>query len=101
MQARIYKPAKTAMQSGRGKTESWVLELVSGARRQSDPLMGWTSVDNMNDQVQLKFDTRAEAVAYAKREGLVFTVEEERTRKRLVKSYSENFSTDRKQPWTH
>lgn len=101
MQARIYQPAKTAMQSGRGKAEAWVLEFVSGANRQSDPLMGWTSVDNMADQVKLKFETRAQAVAYAKREGLTFTVEEAKTRKRMVKSYSENFSSDRKQPWTH
>lgn len=101
MQARIYQPAKSAMQSGRGKSQKWVLELVSSAQRSSDPLMGWTSVDNTNDQVRMTFATRAQAVAYAKREGLVFTVEEARDRKRLIKSYSENFSTDRKQPWTH
>ncbi len=101
MKARIYQPAKTAMQSGRNKTEDWVLEFVSDAKRQSDPLMGWTSVDSMVDQVRLTFETRAQAVAYAKREGMSFIVEEAKTRKRLVKSYSENFSAYRKQPWTH
>ncbi len=101
MHARIYRPAKTAMQSGRGKVKDWVLELASDAKRSSDPLMGWTSIDDMSGQVQLRFETRAKAIAYAKREGLTFTVQDEKPRKRLVKSYSENFSSDRKQPWTH
>ncbi|MEM8615635.1 MAG: ETC complex I subunit [Pseudomonadota bacterium] len=101
MDARIYKPAKTAMQSGRGKTKDWVLELVSGAKRVSDPVMGWTGINDMTGQVQLHFDSREQAIAYAKREGLTFKVEEPRERKRLVKSYAENFNSDRKQPWTH
>ena len=101
MDARIYKPAKTAMQSGRGKTKDWVLELVSGAKRSSDPVMGWTSIDDTTGQVRLHFDSREHAIAYAKREGLTFAVEEPREVKRLVKSYSENFAANRKQPWTH
>ena len=101
MDARIYKPAKTAMQSGRGKTKDWVLEFVSGAKRSSDPVMGWTSIDDTTGQVRLHFDSREQAIAYAKREGLIFAVEEPRETKRLVKSYSENFSATRKQPWTH
>ena len=101
MDARIYKPAKTAMQSGRGKTKDWVLEFVSGAKRASDPVMGWTSIDDTTGQDRLHFDSREQAIAYAKREGLTFSVEAPRKTKRLVKSYSENFSADRKQPWTH
>ena len=101
MDARIYKPAKTAMQSGRGKTKDWVLEFVSGGNRSSDPVMGWTSIDDTTGQVRLHFDSREQAIAYAKREGLIFAVEESRDVKRLVKSYSENFAANRKQPWTH
>lgn len=101
MDARIYKPAKTAMQSGRGKVKDWVLELTGAATRKSDPLMGWTSINDTTGQVGLRFDSREQAIAYAKREGLTFRVEEPRERKRLVKSYSENFSATRKQPWTH
>jgi hypothetical protein len=55
----------------------------------------------MTGQIGLRFDSREQAIAYAKREGLTFSVEEPRERKRLVKSYSENFSATRKQPWTH
>ncbi|MEL6830733.1 MAG: ETC complex I subunit [Pseudomonadota bacterium] len=101
MDARIYKPSKSAMQSGRSKTQDWVLEFVSDASRTADPVMGWISVDDTTGQVSLHFDTREQAIAYAKREGLTFTVEESRPRKRMIKSYAENFSSDRKQPWTH
>lgn len=101
MQARIYRPRKTSMQAGRAKTEHWVLEFDNKARRSSDPLMGWTSNAETLSQVRLTFDTREQAIAHAQREGLVFSVEETRERKRLVKSYSENFSPNRKQPWTH
>jgi hypothetical protein len=102
MEARIFKPSKSAMQSGRGGTRDWVLELVNpGARREVDPLMGWTSSDDTSSQVRLTFETREQAIAYAEREGLNFTVEEARPARRLVKSYAENFSARRKQPWTH
>ncbi|MEO0981756.1 MAG: ETC complex I subunit [Pseudomonadota bacterium] len=101
MTARIYKPAKTAMQSGRAKTADWVLVFESAGERRSDPLMGWTSIDDTDGQVRITFETREQAIAYAKREGLAFTVEEPRDAKRLVKSYSANFDAARKQPWTH
>ncbi len=101
MDARIYKPRRSAMQSGRAKTQQWVLELREDGKRTVDPLMGWTSIDDTASQVQLKFDTREQAIAYAKREGLTFTVEETRELKRIAKSYSENFAAGRKRPWTH
>lgn len=102
MQARIYKPAKSAMTSGRSKTKAWVLELVnSDAKRTVDPLMGWTSIDDNSGQVRLTFDTQEQAIDYAKSEGLTFTVTPSAERKRLVKSYSANFDANRKQPWTH
>ena len=101
MDAKIYKPAKTAMQSGRAKSQEWILEFASDSKRASDPMMGWTSINDTTGQVRLHFDTREKAIAYAKREGLTFSVEEPRATKRLVKSYAENFAADRKQPWTH
>ena len=101
MLARIYKPAKSAMQSGHANTQDWVLELSGKARRSKDPLMGWTSCDDTYGQVRMSFPTREKAITYAKANGLTFTVDEAPTRQRLIKSYSENFSADRKQPWTH
>lgn len=102
MQARIYKPSKSAMQSGKAKTANWVLEFIPDrSARKADPLMGWVSSSDTKSQIRLNFDTREDAIAYAKRENLTFTVDDPRPSSRLVKSYSANFSADRKQPWTH
>jgi hypothetical protein len=101
MDAKIYRPGRSAMQAGRAKTHGWVLEFLNSGKRSSDPLMGWTSIDDTASQVQLTFETREEAIAYARRHNLTFRVEEPREPRRLVKSYGQNFATDRKQPWTH
>ena len=39
MQARIYQPARTAMQSGTAKTHHWVLEYAPDSARSVDPLI--------------------------------------------------------------
>ena len=101
MQARIYRPAKTAMQSGRAGTEKWVLEYAPSARREADPLMGWTSSDDTRRQLRLRFSTMEEAVAYAEREGIPFMVEQPHERKLQPKAYADNFKFDRVRNWTH
>ncbi len=101
MVARIFKPAKTAMQSGMGRTKTWVLEFEPEAPREIDPLMGWTGSRDMRSQLRLTFDTKEEAIAYARRKGLAFRVIEPKVRRRMHKSYSDNFRADRAQPWTH
>ena len=67
MRARIYQPAKTAMQSGQAKTHNWVLDYAQGSAREVDPLMGWTSSSDTQTQVRLRFATKEEALAYAQR----------------------------------
>jgi hypothetical protein len=101
MQARIFKPAKTAMQSGRANTEKWVLEFAPADRREADPLMGWTSSDDTRRQLRLRFDTREEAVAFAEREGIPYFVEAPHERKLQPKAYADNFRFDRLSNWTH
>jgi hypothetical protein len=103
MRARIYQPARTAMQSGSAKTKTWVLEYVPASAREVDPLMGWTSSDDMNAQVKLRFDSRAAAEAYAKAQGLDYTVAEPKARKPVIRpgGYGENFATHRRGVWTH
>ena len=93
--ARIFRPAKPATQSGTAKTKQWVLEYEQATRRQPDPLMGWSSCADTLNQIQLRFDTREEAVAYAKRKGLEFTVIEPQERTPKPKSYADNFRYDR------
>lgn len=100
MTVRIYRPAKTAMQSGRGLTQEWLLEFEPGARR-PEPLMGWTSSDDTLAQVRLRFDTKDEAIAYAQKRGLQFVLEEPQERRIKPKAYADNFRFDRLRPWTH
>ena len=101
MLARIFRPGRTAMQSGKAKTRHWELEFEPGAARLPDPLMGWTQTTDMNGQVRLAFETRDEAVAYAQRHGLAFEVIEDHEPRTIIKAYADNFATSRKQPWTH
>jgi hypothetical protein len=101
MLARIYRPAKTAMQSGRVKTQLWELSFEPASALKLDPLMGWTQSSDMNGQVRLRFDTRDEAIAYARKHGIPFEVAPETEHKRVIKSYADNFAFSRKQPWTH
>ncbi len=101
MLARIFRPARNAMQSGKAKTKVWMLEFAPAAARLSDPLMGWTTTTDMKSQVRLAFDTREEAVAYAGRHGIPFEVLIENDAKTIPKAYADNFSFHRRQPWTH
>ena len=100
MTARIYKPARNAMQSGKGKAKEWFLEFVRETRPTADPLMGWTSGDT-STQVKLRFDTQAEAEDYARRNGIAFTVEAEAPSRLQKKSYPDNFKFGRATNWTH
>lgn len=101
MTARIYKPAKTAMQSGLARTKDWVLEHEPEAAREIDPLMGWTSSGDTRQQVKLAFETKEEAIAYAERNGLPYTLEEPQPRKAIRKAYADNFKFGRIGMWTH
>src|SRR5438552_17734551 len=89
--ARIYRPAKSAMQSGRAQTRKWVLEYELATRRDPDPLMGWSSARDTLNEVQLRFDSLEEAVAFADKHGLDYTVIEPQPRTPKVKSYADNF----------
>ncbi|SEW30351.1 ETC complex I subunit conserved region [Cognatiyoonia koreensis] len=103
MRARIFKPARTAMSSGTAKTRGWVLEYTRSSAREIDPLMGWTSSDDTQSQVRLKFDTKEAAVAYAKDHGIDALVTEPKPRKPNIRAggYGENFATNRRGAWTH
>ena len=103
MRARIYQPARTAMQSGSAKTHTWVLEFDQASEREVDPLMGWTSSSDTQSQVRLRFESREAAEAYATEKGIAFDVTEPKARKPVIRQrgYGENFATDRKGAWTH
>jgi NADH dehydrogenase len=103
MLARIYQPARNAMQSGQAKTKTWILEFAPETARVVDPLMGWTSSDDMNAQVKLSFDSKDAAIAYATGKGIAYTVAQPQKRKTNVRAggYGDNFATNRRGVWTH
>ena len=101
MLARIYQPARNAMQSGKARTKKWVLEYEPERAREIEPLMGWTASSDMRQQVSLDFDTKEEAIAYADKNSIPYQVFEPHKSAPKAKSYSDNFRFDRKIPWTH
>ena len=103
MRARIFCPARNAMQSGTARTRHWVLEFAPSEARRTDPLMGWTSSGDTQAQVRLRFETQAEAEAYAKAHGIDYIVLQPKTRRPNLRAqgYAENFATNRRQVWTH
>jgi hypothetical protein len=101
MTARIYKPAKTAMQSGHARTKEWVLEFEPAAPREVEPLMGWTASGDMLQQVRLQFDTAEQAIAYCERRGIAYELFQPKPSPPPIMSYADNFSATRREPWTH
>lgn len=101
MTARIFKPARNAMQSGSAKTKLWLLEHEPAEARRVEPLMGWTSSGDTRTQVRLSFATREEAEAYATRAGLAYRVQEPKPAAPRAMAYSDNFRAGLPEPWTH
>ena len=101
MTARIYRPAKTAMQSGQAKTKEWVLDYEPGEPSQVEPLMGWTSSSDMKRQVLLRFESKEEAVAYCERHGIAYQMFDPKQPARRGLSYADNFAQSRRGAWTH
>jgi hypothetical protein len=101
MTARIYKPARSAMQSGAANTKEWALDFEPEQPRIVEPLMGWTSSGDMKQEVRLRFDTKEEAIAYCEREGIAYQVFESKPQPRPRIAYADNFAFGRRTPWTH
>ncbi len=101
MSAIIYRPARSAMQSGKGKSKKWLLVHERSSARRIEPLIGYTSSSDTGAQVKLSFDTLQEAEDYARRQGLAYRVQaaHDPSVKRSV--YTDNFQNSRKTPWTH
>ena len=95
MEARIYQPAKTAMQSGQANTRLWIIEYEPEEAKKIDNLMGWTSSGDMRSQIRLKFKSKEEAVAYAESNGIPYNLNAPKIRKHQPKSYSDNFRFDK------
>lgn len=91
----IYKPSKTSMQMGRGETSVWVLEFEKQPRFYTEPIMGWRGSMEFLGQIRIKFKSLEQAVLYASRQGLEYSVRKPQEEIIAPKSYSENFSSNR------
>lgn len=92
--ARIYLPTKNAMQSGKSK-DSWLLEFVPDKPYFTEPLMGWTGMSDTVRELRLKFATAEEAVAYAKKHGIAYELDQPAPAAQVKKAYADNFSAKR------
>ena len=101
MTIKIYKPTKTAMQSGFGKTKKWLAEYISSETTVKDNLMGWNSSSDTKSQIKIFFDTKEQAIEWAKKNRYQFYIEESKVRKIKIKSYASNFDINKKESWTH
>ena len=95
MKVTIYRPTKTATQSGRARTRRWVLEPEAETAPRNDRLTGWSGSSDTLRQVRLRFDSRESAVAWAQANGMDYEVVEPRERRPVVRSYADNFRHDR------
>lgn len=95
LKARIYRPSKTAMQSGRAKTRHWVFEYEPLSKSKPEPLMGWNSGGTIR-QIHLTFDTKEQAIAYAKEKSIAYEVIDPTQRVYKPKSYAANFAWDKR-----
>ena len=91
--AKIYRPTKTAMQSGIRKTKNWVLEYES-LETGISPLMGWESTKDTLSEVKLEFTTKNQAISYAKKNNISYYVIDPQNRKFVKKSYADNFTKE-------
>jgi len=88
----IYKPSKTAMQSGRANTKRWVLEFEPAAPQQTDALMGWSGSPDTNRQLKLFFSSKEDAIDFAKRKRFTYVLKEYKERNIRPKVYADNFA---------
>ena len=89
--AKVYKPSKTSMQSGKKKTNKWVLEFITDDPS-INPLMGWESSSDTYTELKLEFSTKDLAITYAKKNKILYELIEPKKRKIIKKSYAENFT---------
>ena len=88
--AKIYIPNKSAMQSGFGKTDKWIIDFETNDPTKN-PLMGWESSNDTNTELKLEFSTKELAINYAKKKKIDFEIIEPKKRKTVKKSYADNF----------
>ena len=101
MTIKIYKPSKSSMQSGQRNTKKWLAEYISDYEQVKDTLMGWNSSLDTKSQIKVFFETKEQAIEWAKKNNYQYFIEDPKKRKIKPKNYASNFDINRKESWTH
>ena len=101
MTIKIYQPSKSSMQSGHRNTKKWLAEYISDSEQVKDTLMGWNSSLDTKSQIKVFFNTKEQAIKWAKKNNYQYFVEDPKKRKIKLKNYASNFHINRKESWTH
>ena len=88
--ATIYKPTKSAMQSGDSK-EYWLLEFDESYEKYIEPHLGYTGSKDTKQQLRMKFPNKDAAVKFAQEENIEFEVIEPKSADIQIKAYADNF----------
>ena len=89
--ARIFQHPKNSMQSGRSRTDQWMLEMESVTPQEADPLTGWNGGGDTSNQIRIAFPTLEAAKAHAEREGYAYRIVPAPERKLKLQAYADNF----------
>jgi ETC complex I subunit conserved region len=89
--ARIFQKPKSAMQSGRSGTDSWVLEFEPAEAKRADPLTGWAGSGDTRGQISLIFPTVDAAKSYADQNGITAHVIPAPQKVLKLQAYADNF----------
>ena len=76
----IYKPSKSAMQSGVKKYNKWIIEFIT-QKPGINPLMGWESSTDTYSELKLQFDNKELAIEYAKKNKINYEIIEPNIKK--------------------
>lgn len=91
MSAHIYQTPKNAMQSGKARMDTWVLEHDPKEARKPDPLTGWAGSGDTRQQLRLSFPSLEAAKAYAERAGIAYHVSVTAPKALKIQAYADNF----------
>ena len=87
----IFKPSKTAVQSGIANTNKWIFKYITKDPG-VNPLMGWESSSDTLTELKLEYSSKDKAIEYAKKNKIKFEIIESKEKKFIKKSYADNFT---------
>lgn len=89
----IYRPTKTATQSGTWHSSHWLMDWdpLPKGHRWENPLMGWQSTGDFMNGERIQFKSKEDAINFANKQGYEYYVQEPNERRFIPKAYANNF----------